>query len=348
MTPGREVALWPYGDGSREGSYYNYYYYECLPADVGRMASRVPRQFRSRAAPAADRYPGAAVLGSRAGRRQIRTVLAVAQATNAYSVSFKLLRGVVQGFTIYMANGSYMHAGSDDEPEPFAAAGAGPFDAAREDAPRERAHAEPPDTTQRCRWRGCRGGRRHRRHSGSDSDAAEGTAVRQSATTEDAADRAGAAAGSTAAAHEPRNSITPPSAGSSEVPFVEAWRAPATTSCAPTVDYRSDRSDFTPSSTPEGASTPDSQMSVSPGSRRGNKGGGTEPFPDQPFPVCVSYEERRFEYYRMRTRGGLLGLSNRKRQSPPSPAAGSPSSEGGKHHPPFSRPTPRPPRPPPY
>ena len=142
------------------------------------MASRVPRQFRSRAAPAADRYAGAAVLGSRAGRRQIRTILAVARATNAYSVSFKLLRGVVQGFTIYMANGDYVTAGPPDAsaPEPAAAEGAGPFDAAREDAPRTRAPAEPPDTLQRCRWRGCRAGRRHRRHSDSESDAADGTA----------------------------------------------------------------------------------------------------------------------------------------------------------------------------
>ena len=303
------------------------------------MASRVPRQFRSRAAPAADRYAGAAVLGSRAGRRQIRTILAVAQATNAYSVSFKLLRGVVQGFTIYMANGSYMQAGSDDEPEPVAARGAGPFDAAREDATQERAHAEPPGTSQRCRWRGCRGGRRHRRHSGSDSDAADSSAARQSTTTEEVVGRTGAAAGDAAAAREPKDTITPLAAESSEVPFVEAWRAPA--SCAPTVDFRSD---FSPSSTPEGALTPDSQMSVSPGSRRGHQGGGIEPYPDQPFPICVSYEERRFEYYR--ARGGFIGPSSRKRQSHPSPAAGSPSSEGGIYHPPSTHPTQRPPRPP--
>ena len=116
------------------------------------MASRgLPRSHvRSRVAPAAART-GAAALGSRSGRRQIRAVLDVARATNACSVSFALQHGAVQGFTIYMENGSYMHAGTEDVQEPTAAAGAGPQDAARDDAQRKaRARAVPPDTSQGC------------------------------------------------------------------------------------------------------------------------------------------------------------------------------------------------------
>ena len=297
------------------------------------MASRgLPRSnFRSRAAPAADRSPGAAVLGSRSGRRQMQTVLDVARATGAYSVSFKMQRGAVAGFTIYMANGSYMHAGPSDEDEPtHAAEGAGPVhDAARGDAPRERAPAEPPGTVQRCRWRGCRSGRRHRRHSGSDSEAADSTAAPRPAPQGDDAQTTARAVASRAAS-EPGRHTTPLTQAAVEDLAPPARRVP----CAPTVDYRSD---FTVSSTPEGASPISPRMSASSAS----SGGGEEREQD-PFPLCISYEERRYEYYRTR-RGRAQAAPSRKRHDPPSPAAGSP--HGGRDIcPPTSHTTQRSPR----
>ena len=52
---------------------------------------------------------GAAVLGSRNGRRQVRAALGYASEYGAYSVGFALVRGTLAGFTIYLEG---RHAGS--------------------------------------------------------------------------------------------------------------------------------------------------------------------------------------------------------------------------------------------
>ena len=61
-----------------------------------------------------DRTPaaasGAARLGSRGARRQIRSVLADAAGAGAYSVGFNVTCGAVTGFTVYLS-GDFAGAG---------------------------------------------------------------------------------------------------------------------------------------------------------------------------------------------------------------------------------------------
>ena len=263
-----------------------------------------------------DRTPaaasGAARLGSRGARRQIRSVLADAAGAGAYSVGFNVTCGAVTGFTVYLS-GDF--AGAGERVYARAAASSAARAASQYDAhalPTARVvAASPAPLTAAKRRRGCRAGARHqqRRHKSNTRMALATHAPPGAAPSGmgNAPDRAVREVDG-GAVHEP------------PAPHASSPRMSSSSSAYTSSSLSSRARSFVPSHLgpppppPPPCSPPPPLPSEAPSHP-------VDPLTDHLFPhAALSYEEERWAYYQ---RVGHPASSSKKRAASPPPSSSS-------------------------